>query len=258
MEDINFNDDDLFDYDPENEIEDNNVIDNISNSSQTKTQPTNDYVSAVKETLKNTEIDIDDTGLNKACIKIARAFHDGTNHWIYGVNELDPYFKSLKYTLDIITDNDFSKIELFYYTEHILGRKILADFLMREVFCLDGKEDKGSGIKTVMREMFEIEVSDFFMNIIYNNIYKLNKLSIDIDKLLYIQLGSALNLPLIDELLQDDPDLIQLHKAINYHQQFNQANQKIINDLFTKEVMEAHGLKLVIHQEDEKEAEADS
>jgi len=259
MDYINSDDDDLFDYDPEEEVNENDIVENLSDSNQTKSQLSDDYVSTVKETLKNTEIDTDDGGVNRACIKLAEAFHNGTHHWIHQDENAAPYFRTLSYTLNKLTNNDFSKIELFYHTEHILGRKILVDFLMREVFAVESeKDDEKEGIQQMMKEMFDVDVSDFFMQIIYENLYILNKHSIMLDRILYTELAHSLDIPVIDGLFEDDPHLPQLHRALNYNTEFAHKRQKIINDLLTEEVMKGYGGKLVVHEENQAEAEADS
>lgn len=258
MDEINSNDDDLFDYDPEDEINQFDASENISDSNQTKSQANNDYISTVKETLKNTEIDTNGNGVNRACIKFAEAFHNGTHHWIHEHNNAAPYFRALSYTLNRLTNNDFSKIELFYHTEHVLGRKILVDFLMSEIFCLDGRENNEDSIKTIMKEMFDIEVSDFFMRIIYENIYSLNKHSITLDRILYSKLSEYLEIPVIEALFEDNPYLPELDRALDYNEQFSHKKQEIINQLLTDQAMEEYGVKLVIHEENQKQTETDS
>ena len=86
----------------------------------------------------------------------------------------------------------------------------------------------------------------------------LNKHSIMLDRILYTELAHSLNMPVIDGLFEDDPHLPQLHRALDYNTEFAHKRQKIINDLLTEEVMEGYGGKLVVHEENQAEAEADS
>jgi len=229
-------DDDLFDYDPEQE-ETTSAQTNISNPS-VNNQKSSDYVHAVKDSLKNTTIDIDSSGVNQAQVRLSSAFYDGTHHWINNDSVVNSFIESVAIVLDEMTNNDYSRIRYFKEIEFKLARKLLVDFLMEEAFNIADSDNYANGIQGIMKEMFDVETSDFYMNITYTSLFNLNKHSITLDRILYQALSEKLGIPVKECLFAEELNVLDLYNVTNYSksnaEKFNVIMSEIIDKNYIK------------------------
>jgi hypothetical protein len=235
MDYIPNDDDDLFEYDPE---ESSTSYDHTQTSSSSSNNSINsDYVDAVKNTLRNTSIDSEDSGVNRAQVRLSTAFYEGTYHWVNNESSANGFLQSVIYVLDKITNNDFSKIQLFKETEFRLAKKLFVDYLMREAFAIDDNQKYDDGIQSIMKEMFDVDISDFYMNVCYTIIYDMNRHSIHLDRIIYTALSAQLELPTKEILFVDDPDLNDLYRSFNYSLEHKDKVTQILSEIITPDVL---------------------
>lgn len=227
-------DDDLFDYEPDNEVQ----VETSKPHSSSNNSYNSDYIDSVKETLKNTNIDIESSGVNHPQVALSTAFYDGTHHWINHESNVTSFVQGVTFVLDHLTDNDYSKIKYFKEVEFKLSRKLLVDVLMREAFNVTSSSDYEDGIKGIMKEMFDIDFSDFYMKICYTLLYDINRHVIHLDRLVYTALAADLDLPTKDVLFEDNPSISDLYSVTDYSSDHNEKVQKILSEIINLDLLE--------------------
>lgn len=227
-------DDDLFEYEPENEVQEEATKSHTSSN----TSYNSDYIDSVKETLRNTNVDVDSSGVNQAQVALSTAFYDGTHHWINNDANVNSFVQSVSFVLDQLTDNDYSKIRYFKEVEFKLSKKLLVDLLMREAFNITSSSDYEDGIKGIMKEMFDVDFSDLYMKICYTLLYDTNKHVIHLDRIIYTALAAELDFPVKDVLFSDDPSLSELYAVTGYSSEYNEKVQEILSEIINPDLLE--------------------
>jgi hypothetical protein len=229
-------DDDLFEYEPEDDVKTSTSSSTVHQANSSNIS--SDYVDAVKETLKNTSVDIDSSGVNHPQVALSTAFYNGTHHWINNDSSVTSFVEGVTYVLDKLTNEDYSKIRYFKQVEFRLAKKILVNYLMTDAFSINDSSDYANGIQSVMEEMFDIKTSEFYMNICYTNLYDLNKHSIHLDRIIYTALAADLDLPTLDVLFSDDPSLPELYKVTDSASHYHQKVQNMLSSIINSDILQ--------------------
>ena len=219
------NDDDLFDYDPNEDknasLKEPSSFESFLSSSK-KEEELNDSLSDILEENK---------------IKLALSFHHATSHHFSKI-ETPAYIKSVGLVLDKLTNGDFSLIYMFYRKEALIAQKIFFLRMMESVLetaqnvsiiteDAPPQEESNSSVLSTILKALGLNMTEEHVSIFYGSSVSICKHSLTVDRIIYQHLSEKLSIPVIDSLL--DPHYDHSNNA-HYLQQI--ASSDIYNKIF--------------------------
>lgn len=181
------NDDDLFEYDPEQE------------ESKQTSSVNNDFTDSVKDTFEN----ITNISHHSDRNKLAIAFNISTQKFIEAINS-EAYNKSIRLVLDKLTNGDFTLINLFHRLEMRIFRRMHFLSLFDE---LSGSEFKNNSIVKEVLEFLQVDFTDLYIKTCYQSTYNISIFALSLDRAMYITLSKRLGIPVKQELFANPADM---------------------------------------------------
>ena len=208
------NDDDLFNYEPDDEVQSYTDSSPLSN-----TKSTDDFMSSAKSLLDELADSSPDV-IEDNKIKLATSFHLATAVYFAKV-ENPTYEKAMAVVLDKLTNGDFSLLHIFYRTEALIIQRLhFLDLMERVVNPLttEGSEDDDFTLKALF-DMLKVECSAEHVKIFYGSSIAISRFSLNVERVIYQHLGNKLNLPINQNLI--DP---------NYKVNSSELNNPVVNN----------------------------
>ena len=190
------NDDDLFSYDPEDDVTEAPA----TSHSSTNNKSVDDFMSSAKSIIDELSQSSDDF-IDDGKIKLAFSFHLATAVYFAKV-ENPTYEKAIGVVLDKLTNGDFSLIHIFYRTEALIIQRLHFLDLMERVFLPDSSidEDDNFTIKELFK-ILKIDFTDDHVKINYAPSVAIARFCLNVDRIIYQHLGAKLNLPINQNLI---------------------------------------------------------
>lgn len=223
------NDDDLFDYEPESNDSSNISIDYETDSLKL-TQEEQEFVNSIKSSQNYFG------NLNEAEVKLAVGYLESSYNFIEKESSPNGHLFALRYTMDELTEGRFSLLELFKTTEMKILRLLSFINLSESIFG-----DDGQSFKEILKDIFDIDVGDLHVRLIYNTHLAISRHSLVINRNIYTQLSEKLNIPIEPKLLENNIDVDEI--KISYSNLAENVHTNIIKQLaeegLTSKVSEA-------------------
>ena len=212
------NDDDLFDYDPDEDL----------NSSLQSTEPSNqkspdDFMSSAKSILDELAESSSDV-IEQSKIKLASSFHLATSAF-YAKVEAPTYEKAIAVVLDKITNGDFSLIHIFYRTEALIIQRLHFIDLMDRVVdpnAISNDLENDFTLKHLF-DILKVECSVEHIKMFYAPSIAISRFCLNVDRILYQHLSNKLNIPVNPNLINPD-----------YQVNSSELNDPVTNDYSDK------------------------
>lgn len=202
------NDDDLFDYEPEDEVE--------STSPSSGHKHVDDFLSAAKDIIN--EISNDEV-VDHNKVKLASSFHLATAVY-YSKVQGPTQEKAIEVILDKITNGEFSLLQMFYTTEALIIQRLhFLDLIERVIEPNFGISDDDNFTLKELFDLLKIECSPEHIRIFYAPSIAISRFCLNVDRVVYQHLGSKLNIPIKQELI--DP-----HYKVNS----SELNNPVVNN----------------------------
>ena len=230
------NDDDLFDYEPEEDSPSNISIQNEPNNlSQTEQE----FVDSIKSAENSVG------SLNGVEARLAIAYINSSSAFISKEAGPSGHAYAMRYVLDELTDGRFSLLELFKSTEAKIIRLMAYISLSESIFGNDGTE-----FKEALNELFDVNVGDLHVRSTYYTHLAISRHSLIINRAIYSQLSEKLDMPCEPSLFDDQFDVDKL--KITYFHLVNNIHSNIISELATEglstKVSEAFGQDVQLYK----------
>lgn len=234
------NDDDLFDYEPED------VITHTENNSSTTSQKLdNQLLTDIKDNFD----DIEDKGSIKGLeARLGSAFLDAANFYVNSAI-VNGHSFAARYVLDEVSDGKFSLLEYFKTTEIKIIKMIEFTQLCESVL-----KDENSFVSQI-QDLVGITLSPLHISSVYQTHLKLTRHSLLLNRAIYLQLSEQLMMPVIMELFDDDcktDDINYSYSDLVSNIKSNIIKQYAHAGLLDK-ISEAFGSDVQLYQEDTQE-----
>lgn len=190
---LSSNDDDLFDYEPE-EDHTEPAISAVDSGPTSKSE----LYENIKTNL-DSDLDTSDGNLDNAKVKLALSYHIAYAMFLSEVNK-DASSKSLHIVLDRLTNGDFSLIKMFYELEMKISRRLI--FLDISYSALRDEDSKDSFVEFVAKTI-GVTFNEFYKTTCYQSTWNITRHAINIDRAVYLTLSKKLGLP-VEQTLFDD------------------------------------------------------
>lgn len=236
----NDNDDDLFDYEPED------VITHTENNSSTTSQKLdNQLLTDIKDNFD----DIEDKGSIKGLeARLGSAFLDAANFYVNSA-VVNGHSFAARYVLDEVSDGKFSLLEYFKTTEIKILKMIEFTQLCESVL-----KDENSFVSQI-QDLVGITLSPLHISSVYQTHLKLTRHSLLLNRAIYLQLSEQLMMPVIMELFDDNcktDDINYSYSDLVSNIKSNIIKQYAHAGLLDK-ISEAFGSDVQLYQEDTQE-----
>lgn len=230
------NDDDLFDYEPEDDSPSNISIQNEpSNLSQTEQE----FVDSIKSAENSVGT------LNALEARLAIAYINSSTHFVSHDTGPTGHAYAIRYTLDELTDGKFSLLEFFKTTETKIIRLMAYINLSESIFGNDGVE-----FKQALNELFDVNVGDLHVRSTYYTHLAISRHTLLINRAIYSQLSEKLGIPVDPSLFDDTIDVDNL--KLTYNNLVTNIHNNIITHLseegLSDKVAEAFGQDVQLYQ----------
>jgi len=217
-------DDDLFEYDPDQEdtiqteVKQDYSTSNLGDQEKELIESIKDHFDASEGSVKGVET------------ILAQSFFRAFTETSLSFKESSTY-RATKYILDELSQGRFSLLEYFYVIESKIAHKVFFLELCDSVF------DEEQTYSSVVKEIFDIELSDIHIKTIYHPAIKIIRHTLNIDKATYLQLSEELGMPVKMSLFEDKLDDIDLDDY-SYSKFLNKINNNIDNDLVSRGLLD--------------------
>lgn len=181
------NDDDLFDYDPEQD------------SQKQSSSVNSDFTESVKDNFDSILTHNHQSDRNKLAI----AFNISTQKFIESTNT-ESYNKSVRLVLDKLTNGDFTLLNLYHRLEMRIYRRMHFLSLFDELSTSDFPNN--SIVKEVL-EFLKVDFTDLYIKTCYQSTYNISLFTLSIDRAMYITLSNRLGIPVKQELFANPSDM---------------------------------------------------
>lgn len=216
------NDDDLFDYDPSLSQDSAPSVEAARSSStggstSSVSGSEKDFVDSFKNNI-NTDLDADldsDKNLISAPIShLYSSFHDAVDSFISSVRR-DHHSKSVHITLDQLTDGRFSLVNLFYFYEMRLGRRIALVKLFGSIFHRDS--DSLSPLLEEISSLLKIKFTSLYYQSTFLSTINILNHTVMMDRIIYQFLAGKTGLSVQPFLLNDvnEMDLSEIETLVS-------------------------------------------
>ena len=209
-------DDDLFEYDPDTEVTQTQAIPQSNTTDLSDREK--DLIDNIKEHFDHTEGSI--KGLE---ITLASAFYNALSTSTDAFNQ-SATLKSIKMTLDELTDGRYSLIEYFNTIESKIAHKIFFLNLCDAVF--EGDQTYAD----IVKEIFDIELTNLHLQTVYYPTIQILRHTLELDKATYLQLSEQLNIPVKMCLFENNIEEFSIDDFV-YKLFANKVNANITKDL---------------------------
>lgn len=184
---ISDNDDDLFDYDPSQETS-TQVLDpqvplsTNDNISDDQSKHEREFIKSLKTNIEDADTDLglhDDTKMNVLVSNLYGSFQEAINNFV-GMTRKDHFSRSVHITLDELTNGRFSMLNMFYYYEiRIIRRMVLAN-LFGTVFRDENVDNDNEPMTPFLQRVSEM------LNITFTKNYYTSTFDVSIDMLNHV------------------------------------------------------------------------
>lgn len=206
----NDSDDDLFDYDPE--LEDNLKF-TINQSSESFNSEDN-IINKIDGSLDDIESFVNEKGNvvgNKAAL--ALAFHETVQHFIYS-SLPEGELKSIKITLDNLTDGRYSLMNMFYRLEIKISKRMHFLSIFERVF---NDHTLPEFMVKTFKDVFKLEMTSFHIKTCYISSLAICNHALVIDRAMYKHLSNKLGIPVKQELFDPPTQMTQEDHKVDIH-----------------------------------------
>lgn len=191
---LSSNDDDLFDYEPEEDLTESTIRE-TDNGSTNKSE----LFEKIRTNLDN-DLDTNDGNLDNAKVKLALSYHIAYAMFLSEINK-DASAKSLHIVLDRLTNGDFTLVKAFYELEMKISRRLI--FLDISRSALENKDTSDSFMEFVAKTI-GVTFNDFYKATCYQSTWNITRHAINIDRAVYLTLSKKLGLPVQQSLFDDN------------------------------------------------------
>jgi len=202
------NDDDLFEYDPELEDDFNYSINHSSDSSSTE----DNIINKINGNIEDIESFVSEKGNvigTKAAL--ALAFHETVEHFIYSsLPEGD--LKSIKITLDNLTNGQYSLINMFHRLEIRISRRMHFLSIFETVF---NDETLPEFMVKTFKDVFNFDMTSFHIRTCYISSLSICNHALIIDRSIYQHLSNKLGIPVKQELFDPPTEMTKENHEVD-------------------------------------------
>jgi hypothetical protein len=239
------NDDDLFDYDPE-EDQSSPVSYNIEDA------PKSEFFDNIKDHLDH---DLEATGnIDTGKFRLASSYQIALHNFVNDTKS-EASAKTISIVLNTLTNNDFSLMLMFYETEMRISRRML--FLEISYRAFD-KEDEDTVLSLhKIGKILNIEFSELYINTCFQSTWNITEHALKIDRALYLSLSERLGIPVKQYLFEDvlgandSPHDVYL---VDYNKDMNSMLTSIIMEgSFIEKLQELTGGNVALLRANEKD-----
>jgi hypothetical protein len=205
---LSSNDDDLFDYEPDEEVK---VESNVE-TPNASFDSSNELFKNIKNNL-DSDLETVEGNIDSPKVKLTVSYHLAYAMFLSEINK-DASSKSLHIVLDRLTNGDFTLIKMFYEVEMKISRRLIFLDISREAF--KQSENKESFLDFLSKTI-GVTFTEFHKATCYQSTWNITQHALNIDKAVYLTLSKKLGLPveqsLFDENFKDDhPVTIDIFK----------------------------------------------
>lgn len=237
-------DDDLFEYDPDNEISHNSNPHPYSNAQPNLVSNEKEFVKNIQNTSTLTELSSGAT-IDGPQVNIAHAFIAASDIFVNQEAPIHAHYYSARHILDELSNGKFSLISMFKSIEYKIYR--LMSFLnISDALFGDG----GSEINQILSDNFQAQITPSYISMIYEPHAAICRHSLLLNRAAYQKLGEILEINTIPELLSDNVDIENIN--IQYGKFVNNIESLIFSSLIdqglTEKVQEEFNLNVTYNQ----------
>lgn len=188
------NDDDLFDYDPEEESSSPETY------SPTSHKSVDNFLSDTKNLLEDIVLSDDADTVDQKKVKLILGFHQAT-HLYFSRQEQPAFLESISMTLDKLTNGDFSMLHMFHTKEALIFQRMKFIALIQAMLT-PSESDNISPLADLMKAL-QIDYTNNHIDIFYNTSLNISRHCLNVDRIIYSELAKKLNLSTKDYLFDD-------------------------------------------------------
>jgi len=227
MSNYSSSDDDLFEYEPDEEV----LVSTTSSSNSSYSTLENDVLKSIKNNLDEVET----TPLHGDRARFAIAFYVATENFI-NIGETQSYIKASRMVLDTLTNGEFSLLQTFYEHEIKISRKMAFLSIFENAFRIDNENDIPDFAKEVL-DILNIDINPLYMNACFKTVINIAQHSLLVDRYIYKHLSIKLNIP-VKEYLFVNPSEMNSQDHNVYLRDFHQdVYQKVYETLITPDLL---------------------
>jgi len=235
---ISSNDNDLFEYDPDQEPKTSHT----SNDAEDVINPS-DYSTREYDLLKGIQSHFKDStngSLDVSKIQLAAGFHEATSHFLQDVIP-QAAMKSMVIALDTLTEGNYSLLNLYYKTEMRISRRMTFLSLFNDSFASGNISDAFS---KALIQILNLDFNDLYVRSCFTSSMAICNHALILDRATYKVLAEKLDLPVKEFLLVAPSDVQDTDEHDVYYSDFmkdltSNINSMLANsgltDLLTKE-----------------------
>lgn len=232
------NDDDIFDYDPDQDVSSTTQFDSYQKSFSSDNS-SNPIVSSAKDIFDDlvSNPSSNDT-IDEVKVKLAISFQSASSSF-YAKVQPQSYANSVSMVLDTLTNGDFSMVYMFNHKQALITQRLRYITMMNQVIKVDSHE------KPILESLFnflDIEYDINHIEIFYTTNLNIALHCLHLDRAIYKTLAKKLNLPVKQHLLDDtyltNPDyfISSLNDSAT-EDYFNSAYSKILRKIADEGVL---------------------
>jgi len=192
------NDDDLFDYDPEQDITSSEPT-TYSSSSQSSQKSVNDFISDTKSLIEDIVLSDNDEVVDQKKVKLSLGFH-GATHAYFSRQEHPAFLKSIFMVLDKLTNGEFTLLHILNSKEALILQRM--KFISLVQAMISPSSDGTSALSDLMK-IIKVDYDSDHINIFYATSLNISRHILTLDRAIYSQLCEKLNVPPKDFLFND-------------------------------------------------------
>jgi hypothetical protein len=222
---ISDNDNDLFDYDPDQETKTP-----YASSDSEDTLNVNDYSTREYRLLKDIQSHFKDStagSLDGGKVKLAMGFHEATNNFLQDVIP-QAAMKSMIVALDSVTEGNYSLLNLFYKTEMRISRRMTFLSLFNDIFAEGEISDTFS---KALIDILNLDFNDLYVRSCFTSSMSICNHALILDRATYRILAEKLDLPVREFLFANPSDLQDEDDHDIYYSDFMRDITSNINNM---------------------------
>lgn len=223
------NDDDLFEYEPE-ESTAKSTYSSIGNISSD-----NELINNIKS---NLDIDIDPSGnLDSGKVQLALAYHMAYERFLEATSR-DALSKGVHFVLDRMTNGDFPLLVLFYELEMKISKKMLLLNISKSNLIKDNDVAKDGQFISLISSALKIDFTFTYVNTCYASTWNITEHSLKLDRAVYLTLSKKLEIPVKQYLFDDSLSAKYDEHQVHTHHYKDEIVEKVNNVLIEAGLVE--------------------
>lgn len=246
-------DDDLFEYDPDQEIHQELNTPPSSERLSSLSTDQKQFLNNIKDKFESD--DEDDFDLEKGSVrhgqtKLAASFQSAASYFLYDL-EYHSYTMSSHRVLDELTEGRFSLLNTFYFLENKIAKTMNFINMSTNVFT-----DEKETFLEIVKELFGVELSDLHVETCYLSHIRIARHSLTVNRSQYKAISKLVDVPVREELVLDNNDTIIDPHSYGYSSFIKNLRSNILTNIFSDEtisdIAESMGMNVRLYKEEDQ------